>query len=457
MQTYNRRQALKYGAVGLGTLAIGACSGTSSTSTGTKTVQKGASESVGILYDWTYNGPPGQVEKYWKTIQSRLSTGDRGVQLASRTETTFENLYAQEEAAATAKSGSDLTAWFADYHTFREAYRSNIVAIDKLVAPGAQSHWLLNSSKFNGSYWGSPLVMEIAVMAVNRKLLRTAKVDVGDRWESWDAFLAACDKLKSAGIRPIQAGTSDGFNAEKWLYLLEFQVCDDITSLLGGITGDLSLDSPFFAFPREQLALLVSKYMNEGPQNDTETVANTKFLQGSAAMTLTYTSTIFDKSVSEDFDVVGFPASNAKYNRPAVGVADNIVVMNYSHNQEAAGKLLQFLSEPAQVQLWWELNGSLPANDQLDISNFTARENKVWQMVIPKKNDPYALWWPGNQPPDSLFTFQYGVTQSMFAGTSPSDAKNATDRIFSTWRDQNPAELAIVKAYKTALAQSTAQ
>lgn len=446
MRGYSRRDTLKLGAAGIGGLILADATGARAQSD---------SETVDLTYDWTYNGPPGKVAEYWQTLKQRLAEADHGVRLGELGETTFENLYASVEAQVRAKSGSDTATWYSDYHTFRAAYLDSIVPIDDLVSNATKQNWLINeSSKFNRQHWGNPLVMEIAVLAVNRKVLEQAGVEVGDRFESWDAFIDACDKLKQAGVTPIQAGTSDGFNAEKWLYCLEFQVCDNITDMLGGVLGTLSLDVPFFKFPREQLAKLVANYMNPGPQNDTEEMATSKFLAGSAGMMMMYLSPLVAPDTPSEFDVVGFPKSSAKFNRPAVGVADNLIVLGYSDKQDAVGRLFDFMNQPEQVNLWWKLNGTLPAGRNLDTGALPPPARKVWDMVMEHESQPFGLWWPGNLPPSSLFTFQYGVTQNQFAGASAEEARKQTEEIFANWRTQHPSELEIVGAYEKALAET---
>jgi ABC-type glycerol-3-phosphate transport system substrate-binding protein len=444
---YTRREFLKIGAAGAAGLALAAC-----TSGGSD----GGSEGVDLLFDWTYNGPPGQVRRYWQTVKSRLQEQDVGTQLNGVAEVPFETLYSTVESQTRAKSGADTVSWYADYHTFREHLRGNIVALDGLVASDAPDHWLLASSKFDGKNYGNPIVMEIGVLVVNRKLLEQANVEVDDEFESYDAFIEACDRLKAAGITPIQAGTSDGFNAEKWLYFMQLQVCDDITDLLNGISGDLSLDAPYFAFPREQLDIVISKYMNEDPAGDTEEIASNQFLKGSAGMMLMYTYPIFAPNTPSEFDVVGFPRAPVRFNRPAVGTGDNLIVMSYSDNQEPAARFLDFVNQPEQVQLWWELNRTLPANDQLDPSVLPSAGKRVWDLITRRNEDIFSVWWPGNIPPNSLFTYQYGVTQNTFAGGTPEEARQETEQVFSEWRAQNPEELDIVKEYAKALSETAA-
>jgi ABC-type glycerol-3-phosphate transport system substrate-binding protein len=446
---YTRREFLKVGAAGaagvVGLAVVGCGPGTSGGTT------------VDLLYDWTYNGPPGKNREYWQTLKRRLGEQDVGARLGSLAEVPFETLYSTVETQTRARSGADVATWYADYHTFREERRGNIVAIDDLVAPDSADHWLLASSKFDGQFYGNPLVMEIGVLAVNRRLLDQAGVEVGTDFESYDTFIEACDKLKAAGITPIQAGTSDGFNAEKWLYLLQFQVCEDITEFLQGIVGELDLDAPFFKFPREALVDLVANYMNENPQDDTEEIAPSQFLNGRAGMMMMYTHPVFAPNAPSEFDVVGFPMSTAKFNRPVVGTADNLILMSYSDEQEAGGALFDFINQPEQVNLWWDLNRTLPANDRLDASVLPPPAQRVWDLVTRRKEDIFATWWPGNQPPNSLFTFQYGVTQNIFAGGSADAARQETEKIFSEWRQQNPDELEIVTGYKNALAATVAE
>lgn len=459
VRTYTRREALALGGGALAASALAACGSTGAAkvasphSSPANSSQKGR---VSLLYDWTYNGPAGGVSKYWHTVQRRLAANKGGLELSNLSETTFNNLFPSVSASISAKSGSDIATYYSDYSTYQLAYLSEIQPIGAAVSKSTRSHWLVNqSSLFDGKYWGYPLVMEIAVLAVNRRLLDKAGVNVGKQFESYSDFIDACDKLKAAGITPIRAGTSDGFNAEKWLYFMMFQKCNNITDFVEGILGNTSLDTPFFAFPREQLSLLAHEYMNPAPENDTEQIAINKFLQGEGAMMMMYLTPLSAKGVPSEFQVVGIPKAPVKFNRPFVGVSDNLITFTYADRVDLAGEFFDFLAEPEQVQLWWDLNGTLPASDQLDASVLPSQARQVWDLIQPIKNVPFAMWWPGNQVPSALFTFQYGITQGLLSGAyTPAQAKSAAAKLFSTWRDQNPAGVKVLAAYGEALAKT---
>ncbi len=285
---------------------------------------------------------------------------------------------------------------------------------------------------------------------INRRLFDKAGVEVDGRFESYDHFIDACDRLKAAGITPIEIGTSDGLAAEKWLMFEQLQVCESPATGPRIVVGDLPIDDPFFARPNERLPVLRDNYMTPDPQQYTETMAVNRFMrQDSAGMMLMYSHPVFEPDAPKNFEVIGFPRSKAKFNRPALGTGDPLLITSYGDDPEAAGKLIEFLHQPEQVDLWWQLTRSLPADDRLDSSQLEAAPKATWDLVMERQDDLYSLWWPDNfYPIAPALTYTYAFQQDLFAGKkSGEEVQAATDDLFTTWREDHPEDVQVVKDY----------
>lgn len=448
MPLYTRKGFLQVATGAVAGLYIAGCGGSSG---------GGASGSVDVLYDWTYNGPPGTVAKYWKEVRSRLDTQGSSATIGDLSEVPFEALYQRVPAAIKAQSGPSLATWYADYATYNLANSDDIAPLSDYVEDGASDHWLLASTKVGDQYYGAPLVLEVAVLLINRKLFDQAGVDVEGQFETYDAFTQACDKLKAAGITPISAGTSDGVGAELWGMFEQLQVCDAPSQLLQGVVGDLSIDAPVFARPRDQIPVLVDNYMNDNPQDDTHQMSVDKFMAGDAGMTIAYTASILASKVGSEFEVIGFPKAAAKFNRPAIGTGDTTMIMGYADDKDATGEIIDFLHATDQLNLWWDLTGSIPADDRFDFSKLPAQGQKIWDMIQAGSGDVYSLWWPDNFYPPSVALPYIGVLQQLFAGDLDSNgAKDATEAEFTKFRENNPDEVQTVKDYISSLQEQGA-
>jgi ABC-type glycerol-3-phosphate transport system substrate-binding protein len=432
---YTRRQFLKATLVGTAGIALAACS--------SDTGSNGADSSVSVLYDWTYLGAPGAVGNFWRGIQSGVK-GTKG-SISSLDEVPYDSLFPTVQTQLTAKSGAGLYTYYPDYTTFALEQQGAIVTVDDLVASDESSHWLLASSKFDGKYYGAPQAIELTLLVINRKLFDQAGVDVDTQFESFSAFIEACEKLKAAGITPIQIGSSDQIGAEAWQQLLTLQVAESPTDLLRGVAGELPLTDVTFSFWRDHLPILRDNYMNSGAPNDTQQIAANKFLSGSAGMSLLYTAQVFAPNIGSEYEVIGFPKSDATFSRPAIASGDDLVIAAYGGSQEAAGKVIDYLHQPAQIQNWWNATSTLPADDRFDSSVLQPNALKTWQFITARKGDVYSLWWPDNFYPPDFVTYFLGVPQAVMNGASSAQALHSAQQIFSSFQTQNPQQVEIVK------------
>lgn len=439
VEAYSRRDFLRGAVGGAAALFLVGCSGSSD--------RADAAGSVDLLFDWTYNGPPGKVAEFWKEVQARLEKAG-GVRLGDLSEVPFEALVETIQTQNRARSGATLQTYYQDYVNYKYVRDDVLEPMDKFLDEDETQHWLLSSSHFDDEIWASPIAMELVVLAVNRRHLESAGVEVDTRFDSYDAFIEACEKLNAAGITPIEAGTSDGLGAERWLMFEQLQVISSPADLLRGVIGEISIDDPVFSRPREQIPVLRDNYMNPAPANDTDQMATDRFLDGSAGMTLTFIPPLVAPDVGGEFQIVGFPSSDAAFNRPAVATGDCLYITNYGENREAAAEIVRFVHQPEQTALWWDLTQNIPCDDRFDASALPSNAQIIWDFVRERPGDPYALWWLDNFYPISPgLEFYYGVTQDLFAGGTPEEARAQTEELFTKFQTQNEAEVEVVREF----------
>lgn len=409
----------------------------------------GRGGSVDILYDMTYAGPAGTVNEFFREVKERSGQGDLANEIGRLTEVPFESLLDTVGTQTQAQSGATLVTWYGDYFTFDQFQRGNISPLDDVVSAEEIDHWLLASSQFEGKHWGSPFFLELVVLAVNRRNLERAGVEVADRFESYDHFIEACERLKSEDITPIQMGTSDGFGAERWQMFEQQQVCDSPADILRSHIGEVSQSDEIFSRPREQILFLRDNFMNPGPHNDTDAQAVEKFKAGNAGMMLVLSGDVFAADTPSEFEIVGFPQSGARFNRPAIGTGPVFLVMGYGENQEGAGELLEFIHQPEQLELWWELTNSMPADDRIDEGILTPNARQLLAFIKERRGDPFALWWNSQfYAPSPGFRFNYGIVADMVAGAMDADeAARRAENLFTSFREDDPEAVEAIQSY----------
>jgi ABC-type glycerol-3-phosphate transport system substrate-binding protein len=438
MTLYTRREALRMALSTVGAVYLASCSSKGQSTT----------NGVDLLYDWTYNGPPGKVADFWGQVRTRLASEGQGPHLGELSEVPFESLVETIQTQNKAKSGATLVTYYQDYVNYKYVRDDVLDPMDDFLGKDEKAHWLLSSSKFNGKTWAAPLAIELVVLAVNRKHLESAGVNVDVQFDSYDHFIEACDRLNAAGITPLEAGTSDALGAERWLMFEQLQVIESPADLLRGVIGEISIDDPVFSRPRERIPVFRDKYMNKNPSDDTDQMATDRFFTGSAGMALTFISPLLAPGLGSEYDIVGFPKSTARFNRPAIATGDCLYITNYGDNQEDAAKILSFIHQPEQTSLWWQLTQNIPCDDRFDSSLLPPPGKRIWDFIMARPGDPYALWWLDNFYPISPgLEFYYGVTQALFAGGTAEQARAQTEELFTKFQKQNPGEVEIVREF----------
>ena len=123
-----------------------------------------------------------------------------------------DTLISAFQAAVTAKSGPDIASQWATGPVLGFVWQDGLVPVSDYVPASEMDNWLnLNENTYNGKVWGAPMYLIGIEVMYNKDMFAKAGVTppASGRW-TWDEFLAACDKLKAAGITPFVGGDKDG-------------------------------------------------------------------------------------------------------------------------------------------------------------------------------------------------------------------------------------------------------
>lgn len=206
----------------------------------------------------------------------------------------------------------------------------------------------------------------------NKTLFEKAGLDPEAPPATWEALLAACDKLKSAGIEPLGGGIQDGYWSEWYITHSLPQNLDSFGEAVELFIGDKDFRDPKYHEHWTKLAELKSLgYLNKdmsslelypgidlvvagklaiGQSIGTRLPADSKATGGKIGF---MTMPLFGKG-----KLAGVPVVDVQ----GLGISTN------AEDPQAAAAFLEFLNSPERLKAFWDATGWLPSNTTFDAS-----------------------------------------------------------------------------------------
>ncbi|GGF11864.1 sugar ABC transporter substrate-binding protein [Youhaiella tibetensis] len=214
----------------------------------------------------------------------------------------------------------------------------------------------------DGQQYGVPFAIQMQSVIYNTKVLADNGIDVP---KSMDEFTAAADKLKAAGIIPVNFGARSGW----WLNQVVGEtmtaglVPDDFAAKL--VSGGACFTDPTFVATLQTVKDWQNKgYINSSAMADDYGAMRTSVALGESAMMLDGvwstgpTSPMFE--IDPDLKMGFFPVPGA--NAKVYAFGDGTYLLNSAtKHAEAAQKVLDFTATKAFAELFVKYVGELPA------------------------------------------------------------------------------------------------
>jgi ABC-type glycerol-3-phosphate transport system substrate-binding protein len=257
--------------------------------------------------------------------------------------------------------------------------------------------------------------------------------------------MAACAKLKAAGINPWVEGDKDGYGGAWWFANLGIQSLDSTDDLRQAIIGAKSFTDPHYTGWYQTLDDMVKKgYFNQDSMSMDLSQGAQAFAQGKGAMSFGT-----DGMVKQALTDLG-AANVGVMQTPKLGTgkladAGNATqstaffVTKWSKNPQAAADFLVFMHTPDRLAAWYKHTGVIAADKRFDrtlVIDPVLKQMMTWETTGPQ------IWLenylPGQVDSDADLT----AGQMIFSQSgSPSDVAAMWERAASTWRNQHPDEL----------------
>jgi multiple sugar transport system substrate-binding protein len=283
----------------------------------------------------------------------------------------------------------------------------------------------------------------------NKELFDKAGLDADSPPTTWDAFLDACDKLKTSGVIPLSGGIKDGFFGEWYFVNATTQNLDNAADALNLFIGNLSWEEPKYHEQWVKLQELKDNGFLNDDINSLELYQGIQLMEtGKAAMTINTTAAL--PAAQEALgDKLGYMVMPTYGTGAMAGIpitdTQGFCIPAKAKDPQAAAALLEFMHSQDRVNAMWTTSRALPADETFDSS----------LIDDPFLKDVYDRWWGGNHNvyiadlmPTLFWTdAMFVISQDILSGKMQASESGAVAaEVTEKWKKQNPD---LVEKYTT--------
>ena len=294
----------------------------------------------------------------------------------------------------------DVVTWFAGYRMQAFAEKGLLEPIDEIFPGGSFEEEFAPAFKGSSSYKGKVYFMPQTwywwAIYYNKKVFEKNGITPPKTWEE---FIAACEKLKKAGITPIAIGAKDTWTAGGWFDYMDSAVNGgDFHSKL--TSGDISYTDPKVKESFKYIADLVKNgYIMPNASSYSWQEAAGKLISGDAGMYLMgqFIRDVLPKDKQNDIDFFQFPivGDNTKYSVDTP--TDGFMIPKNSKNKTAAKKFMTFLATKESQNAVCGPLGRLGGNK--NVTPADAEAQKGLDMVL---GATYAMQFYDRDAPEEM-------------------------------------------------------
>lgn len=448
-----RRMSLRFGGLAATfALILGACGGgggtaapSSAASTGAESPAAAGPVNLSFWY-WAESDAPG-ADKWMAETVAEYQKAHPNVTINVVPQST-DTLISAFQTAAASKSGPDIASQWATGPVLSGVWSGAVTPISDLVPADEMKHWLSTSENtYDGKVWAMPMYLIGIGVGYNKDLFAQAGVTPpsGDRW-TWDEFLAACVKLKAAGITPFVGGDKDGYFGAWWFSNLGGQQLDSTKDLAAAVTGQASFTDPKYTGWYAELEKLVKAgYINDDVMSFDLAQSPRLLSQGKGAMSFGSDGMIKQWITDLGVDKVGVMRP-PKWGTGQLADAGNATqstsyfVTSWSQHPKEAADFLQFMHTPERLTAWYSATGVVAADDRFDTS--LVKDAPLQSMLKYETTGP-QVWLENWIPPQVDGDANLPSGQMILSGSgSAADAAQLWEHTAQGWRTQHPDEVA---------------
>jgi raffinose/stachyose/melibiose transport system substrate-binding protein len=288
--------------------------------------------------------------------------------------------------------------------------------------------WVNERVTFNGKMYGIGNEVEMIGVYYNKKMFEDLGVEVP---ETYEEFLAICEKAKAEGFVPISFDDKDqwpAFHLESVFYTAVAGK-EKIEKVLSTEEG---FDQPIFAEALDEFASLIERgYTSANPLSVSYDDGNKEFFSGKAAMRITGTWMVAGM-VENMKDNVGFflmPSVDPTLPTSAPGGIGGALVANANTDYpEETAAFLDYMFSEEVAKVWYENSKIPPLDVDVDELNINALSKEVIDMA----NSPAGLSYNIDVlMPQKVNNITQNILQELIAGKkSGAEVVKAKQEVF---------------------------
>ncbi len=329
-----------------------------------------------------------------------------------------------------------------------------LIPRETLENSGATALSVYNGQYYRIGWYSVPMIWEY-----NKEVWDKAGLDADNPPTTWDTWMAACDKLKTAGVIPFGGGLSDGFWGEWYLGHALIQALNSPSEAIELFIGDRDFREPkYYAFWSKLEEMVKAGFLNDDMLSIDLFTAINKVVTGELAATQNV-GAVIPSHIAQIGDRVGTMVMPIYGEGELAGIpitdSQGFGIPSGATHKELGAAFLEFIQTPERMNRFWEMHRYFPANRTWDASVIDDPVLKrLWDLWVGGANTVYipnlmpGLFWT-----DAMFV----SAQEIVAGNMTAEqAGEQNASVAQQWRDLNPDLIANYQAYAQGLATQTA-
>ncbi len=349
------------------------------------------------------------------------------------------------QTASAANDAPDMQfLWNAIYH-METAWLGYLEPLNNLLSE--DEIWATNPtvlSVYQGDVFRTGWYSASLLMLYNKEIFEKAGLNPDVPPKTWDEYMAACDKIKTAGFIPMSAGLKDGFWGDWYFTCVQPQNLNTPAEVVDLFVGKSSwLDPKNYEGWTRLEELWKAGFLNDDMNSIDLYPGVELFGAGKAATTMLVTPLIGSQTSalgsSEKVGAMVIPSfGTGAMAGKAIADCQGFGISSQSEHKEVAAEFLRFMNTKERVEAVWHDSKALPVNDSFDpniIEDPLMKE--VWKTWVGSEDViPYlgglmpVLFWT-----DASFVNSQKVISGEWNGEQC--GQNAQD-VTNKWIEQNP-------------------
>jgi ABC-type glycerol-3-phosphate transport system substrate-binding protein len=275
----------------------------------------------------------------------------------------------------------------------------------------------------------------------DKAAFETAGLDPDSPPTTWDAFLDACDKIKTAGIIPFSGGIKDGFFGEWYFVNALTQNLNSPADALNLFIGELDWRDPKYHEHWVRLQELRDNGFINDDINSLELYQGIQLTEtGKAAMTINTTAALpaAQGTLGDRLGYMILPTFGTG-SMAGIPITDTqgFCIPAKAHDPAGAAAFLEFMHSEERINAMWTTSRALPADEKFDSS----------LIDDPFLKQVYDQWWAGDHNvyvadlmptlfwTDAMFVISQDILSGKLTGEESGEiAADVTEK----WKKQNP-------------------